>query len=449
MKKLLVLLLAVGMLAPALSCGNAEEKATDENHAEKTEWYDDIGTKSLEEALTIVEENGYKGAVISVYEPSEPDGRVFITEEFVEKSEQGYLTVAVNDLSIKTKFANYDGAPLVLTEEELGMICDALPSDYQRRKVETFYPYDEESGSYVIDPILVRRELEEIDRIIDDCNIEYDFVTLERYIELGYIPTLSGNIIADVLEEDDFTFDVTYNYNGNAKNVVVPKDTEQLSQAVTVYLGNVNAVTFETAHDNVCAGEGFLLNINTDSLSEFNINGFRGKYLLDFDENGFGVMNGNILVEYRGKQTAEIVVPEYVEYIADGALPSVYYVDEGEFIEDVTSVTLPENLIKAECYAFSGLSYLEKCVFEGADTVIGQGAFEGCESLNEVILPAGLKRIESATFRDCENLKSIELPESIEFIAGNAFGKNIELICKSGSYAEQYAKDNGFEYTIR
>ena len=54
-------------------------------------------------------------------------------------------------------------------------------------------------------------------------------------------------------------------------------------------------------------------------------------------------------------------------------------------------------------------------------TAIALYAFEGCGSLNKVVLPAGLKRIEDGAFYDCSNLTRIILPESLSELGGLVF----------------------------
>ena len=68
--------------------------------------------------------------------------------------------------------------------------------------------------------------------------------------------------------------------------------------------------------------------------------------------------------------------------------------------------------------------------------------------MEKVILPEGLLTISYGTFRQCESLKSIYIPESVIEIADDAFEESgLETIYgKSGSYAETYAKQNGYEF---
>lgn len=59
-------------------------------------------------------------------------------------------------------------------------------------------------------------------------------------------------------------------------------------------------------------------------------------------------------------------------------------------------------------------------VIPPAVTVIGEEAFRGDRSLDEVLLPAGLLSIESMAFAESW-IRSVNLPASLEFIADDAF----------------------------
>ena len=66
--------------------------------------------------------------------------------------------------------------------------------------------------------------------------------------------------------------------------------------------------------------------------------------------------------------------------------------------ESLVSITLPEGL-----------------------TTIGYGAFRDCTSLASITLPEGVTTIGSYAFRDCTSLTSIIIPESVTSIGGYAF----------------------------
>ena len=52
---------------------------------------------------------------------------------------------------------------------------------------------------------------------------------------------------------------------------------------------------------------------------------------------------------------------------------------------------------------------------------IGACAFMGNTVVEDVMLPAYLKRIEDSAFRECINLKRINIPNTVEYIGPNAF----------------------------
>ena len=78
---------------------------------------------------------------------------------------------------------------------------------------------------------------------------------------------------------------------------------------------------------------------------------------------------------------------------------------------------------------------------------IGEEAFAG-DMVRSVKLPKGLKTIRSKAFADCRNLRTIFIPEETIDIAEDAFEGTEQLtICgKEGSYAEEYAKKNGYRF---
>ena len=67
-------------------------------------------------------------------------------------------------------------------------------------------------------------------------------------------------------------------------------------------------------------------------------------------------------------------------------------------------------------------------------------AFFKCDSLEEVILPDGLKYIGDSAFLKCRQLQYIRIPESVHTIEKWAFHG-----CKRGSAMEEYAKQYGME----
>jgi len=89
---------------------------------------------------------------------------------------------------------------------------------------------------------------------------------------------------------------------------------------------------------------------------------------------------------------------------------------------------------------------------------IGEMAFYGCGLFTDVIIPHGVTSIGSFAFADCYSLTGVTLPGSVTGIGDFAFhilnekgdlvpNDNVALCVIKGSYAEQYAVENGIRYT--
>lgn len=85
---------------------------------------------------------------------------------------------------------------------------------------------------------------------------------------------------------------------------------------------------------------------------------------------------------------------------------------------------------------------------EGVE-IIGKSAFADCEKLTSVMLPNSLVRIETMAFFSCSCLASVTIPDSVSFIGPDAFADcspDLVITVTPGSYAEQYCKENNLTY---
>lgn len=98
-------------------------------------------------------------------------------------------------------------------------------------------------------------------------------------------------------------------------------------------------------------------------------------------------------------------------------------------------------------YAFFGQNNLSAITIPKAVKSIGNYAFSGT-GLSSATLPVGAKTIGKKAFADCTFLTSITIPDTVTSIATNAFEgcSDITIRGKFGSYAESYAKKNGFTF---
>ena len=86
---------------------------------------------------------------------------------------------------------------------------------------------------------------------------------------------------------------------------------------------------------------------------------------------------------------------------------------------------LPEDLETVEMEAFSG---------SGASTVV---------------IPQGMKTIEGRAFSSCASLDAAYIPDSVTSIGQEAFSDQVTIYAPSGSFAEDYASENGLSFVPR
>ena len=84
------------------------------------------------------------------------------------------------------------------------------------------------------------------------------------------------------------------------------------------------------------------------------------------------------------------------------------------------TISLPEGLERIGDYAFE---YCTTYAFNipSSVTEIGEGAFNNCEYITDIVIPEGIKAIKSSAFSDCDHLTSVTLPDGVESIGDGAF----------------------------
>lgn len=156
-----------------------------------------------------------------------------------------------------------------------------------------------------------------------------------------------------------------------------------------------------------------------------------------------------------GEDPDPIPDPDLLEYssldnfvIEDGRITK--YVGNGG------DVAVPRRDRSGKRIAYIGRRAFEKCNTLTSVTIpngiidIEYRAFADCSNLQNVTISDGLINIDNDAFRGCSNLKSITIPSSVTLIASGAFkscNDSILIYGVLGSYAENWANENGFAFT--
>ena len=106
--------------------------------------------------------------------------------------------------------------------------------------------------------------------------------------------------------------------------------------------------------------------------------------------------------------------------------------------------------------AFEGNEYLESITFPYDLKYIASEAFLNCKMLNTVNLSRNLGIIGYRAFAGCESLKSITInsydvvlePQCLGYDENGNKYSDFKIFCNEDSTAEEYAKQNGIDYTL-
>jgi len=114
------------------------------------------------------------------------------------------------------------------------------------------------------------------------------------------------------------------------------------------------------------------------------------------------------------------------------------------------NIEIPEGVTSIGYSAFNGCSNLTSIEIPNGVTSIENTTFLGCKNLESIVIPAGLTSIKSMAFSGCKNLESIAIPEGVISIENTAFSGcvNLKIYCKSDSFAESYAISKNIPYII-
>lgn len=112
--------------------------------------------------------------------------------------------------------------------------------------------------------------------------------------------------------------------------------------------------------------------------------------------------------------------------------------------EDFSSkeLELPTRIEYIGKYAFEGCESLTEVVIPWKVDVLNEGIFKNCSSLSKVYSHNLLKEIKKKAFQGCLSLRELKLPLLTKKIALDAIPRNIMIVCEESSYVAKFAQSN-------
>lgn len=203
------------------------------------------------------------------------------------------------------------------------------------------------------------------------------------------------------------------------------KRIEQRAFADCISLTDINLPDsleyFEIGSINGCNA---LKNLNIPStlidiaLSEFKDNPYL-KLTFDADHPRYTAEDGLV---YSLDKTELMYVP--VSVSGKYTIPSnVTTVGEGAFegCINITELVIPANVITIGKNAFKDCTGIKAIVLGGGLKTIEESAFINCTGISNIAFPQNVKLIGDSAFSDCTNLQYVTLHDSIEYLGKNAF----------------------------
>ncbi len=233
---------------------------------------------------------------------------------------------------------------------------------------------------------------------------------------------------------DGFVTDTEYSYVfddvGEYHIVVTAEDDTEYSMQRSSKSVNVYAET-----DTLIYGQGFnalrIIGVKDDVM---------GEVVIPSAIDGQNVTEIYRSALHNNKSITSIIVQDGISTIWYSAFSSM---------PNLQSAVIGNGPIILSSSLFMYCSSLHTVTLSEGIKTIDRNCFEGCKALSNIALPNSLTSIGNYAFRDCTSLPGLLIPESVTSIGNNTFAgvsENFTLTVTEGSYAHQYAIDNGINY---
>ena len=242
-----------------------------------------------------------------------------------------------------------------------------------------------------------------------------------------------------------FAGDSKYTYEGlkeaGFNNVTLFNAREDLDNWLKNNLKKEDEVFFKSGQFEACLAKDVDNIFGTSLQNELQ---FNNGYILEENDCKLCIRNDNIaeVIEYIGKEKDLIIPSNYEDNTILRISPFAFKEKNIEQVDIPNSITVIGKEAFFRCFNLKKIKLSEQLLY------IDKNAFNSCIHLEEIEIPENVIHIERRAFYDCKSLRKAIIPERVGFIGEDAFkntSKDFVIVCKKGSYAEKYAKDNGIK----
>lgn len=243
----------------------------------------------------------------------------------------------------------------------------------------------------------------------------------------------SQNVTAVNLKEDDWTYSVHKDGDGNEYSVVTGYSGKSTDIDIPSELGGYKV---RSINREAFSGNKYLVKVSipegVTDIGKYSFKGCVGISRLQLPSTLKTIHEGAF---YGCKSLTELELPDSVNKLGSYAFYNCWH---------ITSVKLSDSLKSVGDYAFSGCSMLRTVEFgekteavgsmafrdctelinaslPSSVTSLGAGAFMNCTSLKKVSMGDGLTEIRKDTFRGCTGLNNIDFGSKVKSIGDSAF----------------------------
>lgn len=269
--------------------------------------------------------------------------------------------------------------------------------------------------------------------VIDGINVGDYFMAILKYKNKQYTAQLNGDTLVcheineyqvniPSEEEIEETTEVTKKYDEYLQlakqkgqvtdiNIGIGTDGEVVNLDLWYYELNYDRKSYCLGKDETSTYYGAYKEENL--TEDGKIQGKMPQYIYNKNDNKiYPVTRLNSMFGYRANGSEEIPeIPATVQIIGSWAFRET----------KLKSITIPENVIYIDSYAFRGCKDLKEISLPDGLVVLGNSCMMDCSSLESVTLPNSLLEIGYSCFYNCTSLKDIKIPSKIKNIGSQTF----------------------------